>query len=60
MVKNCMMLLYTVLYCHHFTFEEPDLYHMKLQKRGPIMVQQTNKNGDKKRQFPETLVCIEL
>ena len=33
---------------------------MKLQKRGPIMVQQTNKNGDKKRQFPETRVCTVL
>ena len=33
---------------------------MKLRKGGPIMEQQTNKNGDKKRQFPEMLVCTEL
>jgi hypothetical protein len=33
---------------------------MKLRKRGTDMVQQTNKNGDKNRQFPEMLVRIEL
>jgi hypothetical protein len=56
MVKSCMAPLYTAFYCHHFTFELAALYQMKLQKRGPIIIQQTNKNGDKKRQFPEMFV----
>ena len=33
---------------------------MKLQKRGTIMVQSTDKNEGKKRQFPEMLICTAL